>query len=224
MEPSVSLQKHIFNHLAANTYRNINVYNPLNITHPPPNGFLDPVTASPSGNNLTSSIDLIISQDCSGFNLGSFFARRSEFTERLLDIWWDPVMYEQKHMEWEHKEQDALEHLYEAQPYLRSHIAFIEQRKINAFPPGACAVDQSEEDKELVKQKKKTPPIDPRFHYNRFDRDFMVNMAGCEWGRDCWAEMYSYRELSNWLNRTWWERFKDGLSDAWKSVKGPKAG
>ena len=35
MEPSISLQSHIFNQLQNVTYRDINVYNPLNITHPP---------------------------------------------------------------------------------------------------------------------------------------------------------------------------------------------
>ena len=102
MEPSYSLQSHIFNDLSRTVYRDINHWNPLNITHPPANtnAFLDPVSASPSGDNSSQSIDLIITQDCSGFNLGSFFTRRSEFTERLFDIWWDPVLYEQKHMEW----------------------------------------------------------------------------------------------------------------------------
>jgi mannan polymerase II complex MNN10 subunit len=36
-------------------------------------------------------------------------------------------------------------------------------------------------------------------------------MAGCEWGRDCWGEMYNYRELSNRLNRNYWELFKEEL-------------
>jgi mannan polymerase II complex MNN10 subunit len=47
----------------------------------------------------------------------------------------------------------------------------------------------------------------------------MMSMAGCEWGRDCWGEMYTYRELSNKLNRTYWEKFKDGLSDGFKWIK-----
>lgn len=199
MEPSISLQTHIFNTLSTAVYRDINEYNPLNITHPPSTDFLDPVSRSPTGDNLTSSIDVIIPQDCGGFNLGSFFIRRSPFTDRLLDMWWDPVLYEQKHMEWEHKEQDALEHLYASQPYIRTHFAFIPQRKINSFPPGACAPDPGPgETVESVKS-----IVDRRFHYDQDDRDFMVNMAGCEWGRDCWGEMYMYRELSNRLNRSW---------------------
>lgn len=247
MEPSYSLQNHIFNHLSTAVYRDINFYNPLNITHPPHSPFLDPLYVSPTGDNKTSSIDLIIPQDCGGFNLGSFFARRTPWIDRLLDIWWDPVLYEQKHMQWEHKEQDALEHLYTNQPWVRTRVAFIEQRKINSFPPGACRDEKAEERRrvELEKarnQQKKTTTaageeddlfgdpvddddgdeellLDPRFHYHARDRDFVVNMAGCEWGRDCWAEMYRYRELSKKLNRGWRERWGDWWEGSWKTFK-----
>lgn len=206
MEPSYPLQKHIFDDLLGNTYRDINVYNPLNISHPFESPHLDPSARSANGDGRASSIDLIIPQDCGGFNLGSFFIHRSIWTDRLLDIWWDPVGYEQKHMEWEHKEQDAMEHLYINQPWIRSHTAFIPQRKINSFPMGACGENGE----------------DSRIHYSERDRDFVVNMAGCEWGRDCWGEMYNYRELSNKLNRTPWEKFKDGISDQVRKIRGKK--
>lgn len=206
MEPSYPLQKHIFDDLLGNTYRDINVYNPLNISHPFESDHLDPSARSANGDGQANSIDLIIPQDCGGFNLGSFFVHRSIWTDRLLDIWWDPVGYEQKHMEWEHKEQDAMEHLYRNQPWIRPHTAFIPQRKINSFPMGACGENGE----------------DSRIHYSERDRDFVVNMAGCEWGRDCWGEMYNYRELSNKLNRTPWEKFKDSISDQVKKVKGKK--
>lgn len=188
MEPSYSLQSHIFNSLQTNTYRDINDYNPLNISHPFEGEHLDAEATSPVGDNKASSINLIVPQDCGGFNLGSFFVKRSAWTDRLLDIWWDPVAYEQKHMEWEHKEQDALEFLYSSHPWIRPHVAFVPQRKINSFPPGACG-DLAD-------------PLSRKIHYSEHDRDFLVNMAGCEWGRDCWGEMYNYRELSNKLNRS----------------------
>lgn len=206
MEPTYSLQSHIFNDLGSTTYRDINVYNPLNISHPPRDDYLDQESTSAVGDGKASSINLVVPQDCGGFNLGSFFVRRSAWTDRLLDIWWDPVGYEQKHMEWEHKEQDALEYMYIHQPWVRSHLAFIQQRTINSFPPGACG-DGS----------------DALIHYQEKDRDFLVNMAGCEWGRDCWGEMYNYRELSNRLNRSRWEKFKDRLSDMFKKKEPPKA-
>jgi mannan polymerase II complex MNN10 subunit len=104
-------------------------------------------------------------------------------------------------MEWEHKEQDAFEYMYQNQPWIRPHVAFIQQRQIMSFPPGACG-EQGD---------------DPNIHYSEKERDFLVNMAGCEWGRDCWAEMYNYRQLSNRLNRNPWEKFKDGISDFFKS-------
>ncbi|KAI6309195.1 hypothetical protein MCOR34_006924 [Pyricularia oryzae] len=207
MEPSYSLQEHIFDNLQQHFYRDINEYNPLNITHPPNDPFLDEESRSAVGDGRPESVNLILSQDCSGFNLGSFFMRRSDWTDRLLDVWWDPVAYEQKHMEWAHKEQDALEQLYVALPWVRKHTGFLPQRMINSFPSGACS--------------DKGP--DTRIHYDQKDRDFVVNMAGCEWGRDCWGEMYHYRELSYYLNRTWWERFKEDLLCAiWFKLTGQK--
>lgn len=207
MEPSYSLQSHIFNDLNKHIYRDITYYNPLNISHPFTDDYLDEESRSPVGDGDPDSVKLILSQDCSGFNLGSFFIRRSAWTERLLDVWWDPVAYEQKHMEWEHKEQDALEQLYTAQPWIRKHTAFLPQRMINSFPTGACGEHGN----------------DTRIHYNEKDRDFLVNMAGCEWGRDCWGEMYNFRELSYYLNRNPWERFKEDLvAVVWEKITGHK--
>ncbi|KAJ9164873.1 Galactosyl transferase GMA12/MNN10 family protein [Coniochaeta hoffmannii] len=207
MEPSYSLQSHIFNNLDKHIYRDINYFNPLNITHPIDEPYLDEASRSPVGDGDINSVNLMLSQDCSGFNLGSFFIRRSAWTERLLDVWWDPVAYEQKHMEWEHKEQDALEQLYTAQPWIRRHTAFLPQRMINSFPTGACSEHGN----------------DTRIHYDQKDRDFVVNMAGCEWGRDCWGEMYNFRELSYYLNRNPWERFKEDLvAVIWYKLTGKK--
>jgi mannan polymerase II complex MNN10 subunit len=110
-------------------------------------------------------------------------------------------MYEQKHMDWEHKEQDALEYLYQSQPWIRSNVAFTPQRYINSFPPGACGEGG-----------------DPDVHYSEKERDFMVNMAGCQFGRDCWGEMYQYREFSKKLNRTRWQRLKDGLGELYSRL------
>lgn len=194
MEYDTSLQRHIFNDLPKHVYRDINEYNPLNITHPPPEFFLDELGRALEGDGNPNSLNMLLTQDCSGFNLGSFFLRRSLWTDRLLDAWWDPVMYEQKHMQWEHKEQDALEYIYQSQPWVRSSVGFLPQRRINSFPPGACGEE-----------------ISPRIHYQEEDRDLVVNMAGCMFGRDCWAEIYEYRALSNEHNRSRWERIQGGL-------------
>lgn len=249
MEPGYSLQSLLFNDLAANTYRDINIYNPLHIPHPPNTtdlspdsltqnqqylNYLDPLTLSPTSDNLPSSINLLITQDCSGFNLGSFFVRRSAWTDRLLDIWWDPVFYEQRHMAWEHKEQDALEYLYRNQPWIRTGVAFVPQRLVNAFPNGACGDDRGlppdgcggggSSGGKKNKFLSQTPQEGEKawecgvqgIHYQESERDFLVNMAGCEWGRDCWGEMYNFRQLSNHLNRSGWEKFKDWVGEVVK--------
>lgn len=195
MEPSYSLQSHIFNNMQKHIYRDINAFNPLNLTHPLEANYLDSEALSAVGDGKVDSVNLMLSQDCAGFNLGSFFVKRSEWTDQLLDVWWDPVLYEQKHMEWEHKEQSALQQLYTTQPWIRSHTAFLPQRMINSFPTGACDANGN----------------DTRIHYDQNDRDFLVSMAGCEFGRDCWGEMYNFRELSYYLNRNPWERFKEDL-------------
>lgn len=203
MEPSISIEKQVLNNLKRNTYRDIRHYNPLDIPHPPNATYLDPLSLSTEGDGKSSSINIIVPQDCRGFNLGSFLVRRSRWTDRLLDLWWDPVLYEQKHMQWVHKEQNVLEHLYTTQPWIRPHVAFVPQRRINSFPPGACGEGG-----------------DPKHHYNHADRDFILNLAGCDWGRDCWSELYYARQRSVWLNRTRWEKFKDGISSAFNKVKG----
>lgn len=190
MEYSYSLQHHVFDDLDSHIYRDINVYNPLNITHPPAAGYLDSISQAHDGDEDPASVNFLLSQDCGGFNLGSFFVRRSAWTDRLLDIWWDPVLYEQKHMEWEHGEQSALEYLYQSQPWIRNGVGFLPQRHINSFPPGACGEEPN-----------------PMFHYEEGSRDFVVNMAGCRYGRDCWGEMVEYGELSEKLNRPWWARW-----------------
>lgn len=175
MEPSITLDSHIFNNLEANTFRNLSTgFNPLNMKEDIP--FL----------NYQKEINMIIPQDCGGFNLGSFFIRRSEWTERLLDLWWDPVFYEQKHMEWDHKEQDSFENMFAASAWIRNSVAFVGNRKINAYPPGAC--DEQRHDRQ--------------FFYA--DRDFCVNMAGCQYGRNCYDEMRHYKELSEKLNKKWY--------------------
>ncbi|KAK3069463.1 alpha-1,6-mannosyltransferase [Teratosphaeriaceae sp. CCFEE 6253] len=168
---------------------------------------------------------MIVPQDCGGFNLGSFFVRRSAWTDRLLDVWWDPVFYEQKHMEWEHKEHDALEYLYTNQPWVRPHVAFVPQRLVNAFPNGACGDDKGVPAPGGCTGSKGVALLQhggegneecgvAGVHYQESERDFLVNMAGCEWGRDCWGEMYNFRQLSNRLNRSRWERFKDWWAES----------
>ncbi|BAO39807.1 uncharacterized alpha-1 [Kluyveromyces marxianus] len=179
MEPQMSLEEHIFNRLDEIANRTLEDFNPLNIDVDLP--YVD----------YSEEPDMLITQDCGGFNLGSFFIRNSEWSRLLLDIWWDPVAYEQKHMVWEHREQDALESLYASEPWIREKVAFLPLRQINAFPPGACADFK----------------YDLRYFYNEKDHDFVVNMAGCNFGRDCWGEMEQYTRLLQKLHGRWYSVF-----------------
>jgi hypothetical protein len=52
-----------------------------------------------------ADIDMLIAQDHNGINAGSFFLRRSKFTQWLLDMWSDPFFMK---MDWPGKEQDTL--------------------------------------------------------------------------------------------------------------------
>ena len=45
MEPGISLQSHLFTNLGKNTYRDINIYNPLQISHPLNDTWLDEETS-----------------------------------------------------------------------------------------------------------------------------------------------------------------------------------
>lgn len=189
MQSSYSLQDHIFSRLDAISYTDINTYNPANIGPPP---FSYPPIKKPP-------LELILSQDCRGFNLGSFFIRRSAWTERLLDVWWDPVVYEQKHTEWEHNEQNALEYLYEKHPWIRHGVAFLPQRFINSFPPGACGNGG-----------------DPKIHYQEDDHDFVVNMAGCQFGRDCLGEMKRFSGQGTQLKVQ--KRCMDSIKDFFRKL------
>lgn len=199
MEYSYSLQDHIFGQLDSIAYRDINSHNPSKMGPPPTNVLLDQHSPSPSYN--PSPINLLLSQDCRGFDLGSFFIRRSQWSERLLDVWFDPVVYEQKHREWEHNEQDALEYLYEKHPWIRDHVAFLPQRYINSFPPGACGDGN-----------------DPAVHYQEEDHDFVVNMAGCQIGRDWLGEMYQFREYSDRSNHMPQKRCMDKVKEFFRKM------
>jgi mannan polymerase II complex MNN10 subunit len=92
--------------------------------------------------------------------------------------------------------------MYTTQPFVRSRVGFLPQRKINSFPPGACNGFEGRKD----------------IFYSERERDFLVNMAGCtylpvpintliiSWGRNCLEEMTHFKQLSDKLDRfRWWK-------------------
>ncbi|KAK9459498.1 galactosyl transferase GMA12/MNN10 family-domain-containing protein [Lipomyces oligophaga] len=87
----------------------------------------------PSEVDLTM-VDLILTQDHNGLNCGSMIFRRSAWIESLIELWSDPKYINAKY---ERLEQDALLNLVLFDhPELLDHIAFVLQRKINAYSVG----------------------------------------------------------------------------------------
>lgn len=171
MEPQRSLDKAVFSKISEFD-RNCSSYNPANFDLDLP--YVD----------YSQPVNMIMTQDCSGFSMGSFFLRRSQWTDLLLDLVWDPVFYEQKHQEWIHSEQSALEYLYATQAWVRSSVALAPQRTFNSYPLGACGERSG----------------DDRIFYQKRSRDFAINLAGCEWGRDCWNEITECQRTSDELH------------------------
>lgn len=78
-------------------------------------------------------IDLLVAQDHSTINAGSFFLRRSESTQKLLTAWRDPLLMNHG---FPGKEQDALVHLTATNAEIRSHTGFVNAHHFNPFWSG----------------------------------------------------------------------------------------
>jgi hypothetical protein len=132
-------------------------------------------------------LDMLIAQDHNGINAGSFFLRRSKFTQWLLDMWADPFFVQ---MEWPGKEQDTLVsrsaiwisirsanivlqlHFVKHHRMFREHVGLLKQRVANAYPEGGS---------------------DMRWQ----DNDLLVHLAGCWVVDKCqerWESFWDKRE------------------------------
>ena len=76
-------------------------------------------------------MNMIIAQDNWGQNVGSFFMRRSDWTDFALEMWMDPLATAQN---WTFPENDGWTHLYKNHEIVRNHTAIVSQRSINAYP------------------------------------------------------------------------------------------
>jgi hypothetical protein len=81
----------------------------------------------------TEQINLLISGDHNGINAGSFFLRRSAWTDMFLDLWLDPFYIDQT---WPGKEQDAIIHMLRYHKFVKDHVGILPQRSINAYSEG----------------------------------------------------------------------------------------
>lgn len=100
-----------------------------------------------------NSINLVVSGDHHGLNAGSFFLRRGEWTDMLLDLWRDPFYVER---DWPGREQDGLIHVIQHHKFISNHVGIVPQRAINAYWEG---------------------PENMIWHEN----DLVVHIAGCSY-------------------------------------------
>ncbi|KAK9387549.1 galactosyl transferase GMA12/MNN10 family-domain-containing protein [Lipomyces mesembrius] len=80
-----------------------------------------------------SKVDAVVSQDHNGVNAGSILFRRSDWTFAFLDMWIDPIYVQRR---FDRFEQDALNHIIVNHPRIRSRVAVVPQRVMNAFSVG----------------------------------------------------------------------------------------
>lgn len=179
MEPQISLEKLIFEKINETITRDLNYFNPNELE-------IDiPFT------NYDEPLNLILTQDCGGFNLQSFLIKKTQWSIALLDILFDPVVYLQNIANWKNGEKNALEYYYNNFGWIRSKIGFLPTRTISSLPKGACPDFEGDE----------------RFFYNESSRDFLVNMMGCEYNRNCWDEMEFFKQLSKDLHKKWFQKW-----------------
>ncbi|KAF5093599.1 hypothetical protein D0Z03_002350 [Geotrichum reessii] len=116
-----------------------------------------------------NNIDLVICQDFFGLNAGSFFIKRSAFTNLLLDLWDDPMYVK---AEFVRREQDALIHMFLNHPNVQEHVGLVPQRLLNSYS-----------DK-------------PEWVWSYVEGDFVIHFAGCNTRGRCdeiWKTNWSKR-------------------------------
>lgn len=114
----------------------------------------------PSKENAPKSEDLnlLLSQDFFGINAGSFFIKRSPWTDMLLDLWYDPVHVDKNYI---FKEQEALNNLIRGHRSLLAHTGLYPQRLFNSYTG------------------------EPNDVWTYKKGDFALHLAGCNHNNDC---------------------------------------
>lgn len=178
MEPQVTLEELVFANLNDTVSRDLLDFNPAHLELDIP--FTD----------YDEPLNMILAQDCGGFNLHSFLVKKTRWTYALFDTLFDPVVYMKQCGQWKNGEKNALEYYYNTYGWVRSRIGFVPTKLISALPRGACP----------------DAKYDTHLFYNETTRDFVVDMVGCEFNRNCWDEMEFFKKLSEHLHKTWLKR------------------
>ena len=115
-------------------------------------------------------MNFVIAEDLWGQNVGSFFMRRGEWSDWVLEMWADPLATA---TDWVFPENDGWTHLFKNHQIVRDHTAIVNQRALNAYP----------EYNQLGE------------HWQ--EGDLLVHFAGCGNNEKCpqhWKEMWDKRE------------------------------
>jgi hypothetical protein len=138
MTPEVSLTTHLLSPAALySKLRKGEAYH----LHGPENPGIYHTAETPDPNQ----INMLISGDHNGINAGSFFLRRSAWTDMFLDLWLDPYYVER---DVPGQEQDAIIHMMEHHAFVREHVGIVPQRALNAYSEGG--EDMKWQPKDLV--------------------------------------------------------------------------
>ncbi|KAH3670903.1 hypothetical protein OGAPHI_000614 [Ogataea philodendri] len=186
MQPELSLEQVVFKNLDY-IYRDLRYFNPNNLVV---DEDLNHFTLGTSLRETTdiNSVDLILTQDCNGINLNSFFVRKSDWTNLLLDVIWDPVFYKQMHVKWvkqgnekkygfrlstdeydsnsynnDVEEKNCLEYLFNTQSWIRAKIGFMPIKAFNSLSQDYCVVEPDDHEEEYESLLSVEAGEDPKF-------------------------------------------------------------
>lgn len=112
-----------------------------------------------------NDIDLIIAQDFFSLNAGSFFIRRSAFTEFLLEFWEDPFHHTNGYIR---AEQDALCYMFLGHERFQNHFGLVSQRLLNSYT------------------------YDPKGVWTYDTGDLIVHLAGCNEKKVCESHFHEF--------------------------------
>lgn len=115
--------------------------------------FYNGTTFPERGEIDVAEIDMLFTQDDIGLNAGSFFVKRSKWTDTMLDLWGNPLlMWNENHdgRRFLRREQDAILYLYLNHEDVRQHVGLLPQRYFNAYHSGGVSGFQAYYDGDIL--------------------------------------------------------------------------
>ncbi|KAG5356538.1 Alpha-1,2-galactosyltransferase gmh3 [Yarrowia sp. C11] len=153
MNPEIELGEHLLSDRAL--VERLTYARPI---RKPDTSFAGEVYPSKENAPKAENLNLLLSQDFFGINAGSFFIKRSPWTDMLLDLWYDPVHVEKNYI---FKEQEALNNLIRGHKSILSHTGIYPQRLFNSYTG------------------------QPNDVWTYKEGDLALHLAGCNHNNDC---------------------------------------